>query len=213
MAVAPARAPRMTWRPPEDPLREKQVRFVTAKAERRRYEVGFAEDGALLWGGSPLRPEVAAAMRVLCNAVGEPDDGGIFVLTGAGTIYMADQAAEAAGPYWFHHSSFVAAGPVAVAGILRFRIDRERVYLDEISDFSGHYQPGIRHTRQVLVELLARGVDLAGLWVSGFHFNPPVPADLLLAEPTLFEPATCVPEGAGAAALPTGPGRVAPTSS
>jgi hypothetical protein len=77
----------------------------------------------------------------------------IFVMDGEGAIYSADKSVVS------HHSAFLAGGPVAAAGWWQV------VYgaLKWISNDSGHYQPPLDYTKQVLTELKRRGVDISGV--------------------------------------------------
>ena len=79
--------------------------------------------------------------------------GAIFVMTEEGRLYAAPDI----DPGYFHHSSFVAGAPVAGAGELYAKEGT----LTEISDQSGHYEPGPEFTAQVLRRLRDLGVDLS----------------------------------------------------
>lgn len=56
---------------------------------------------------------------------------------------------------FFHHSSFLAGGPVAGAGELRV----VNGHLHFMSDQSGHYRPTPEHLEQVVERLRAAGVE------------------------------------------------------
>lgn len=77
----------------------------------------------------------------------------IFVMDGEGQIYSASKSVV------HHHSSFLAGGPVAAAGWWGV----EYGALKYITNDSGHYQPPIDYTKQVLEELKKRGVDITGV--------------------------------------------------
>jgi hypothetical protein len=77
----------------------------------------------------------------------------IFVMDGEGNIYSACKTLVK------HHSSFLAGGPVAAAGWWEI----EYGAIKSITNDSGHYQPPLDYTKQVLKELKSRGVDIGGV--------------------------------------------------
>jgi hypothetical protein len=85
-----------------------------------------------------------------------PEGGrAIFVMDAAGTLYSSPQHLLGR----FHHSSFLAGGPVAAAGEIVAR--QGRVLL--VSDHSTHYRPPRRFTRQVPLALRAQGIEAGDL--------------------------------------------------
>ncbi|WP_280236475.1 hypothetical protein [Nocardia cyriacigeorgica] len=76
----------------------------------------------------------------------------IFVMDSQGNLYASLEHA----PGHFHHSSFLAGGPVAGAG--------ELVVIDGVvqlvTDASGHYRPPQRYTHQVVMNLRSRGIPI-----------------------------------------------------
>jgi hypothetical protein len=95
----------------------------------------------------------------------------IFVLSATGKSYMANQSEEIkTRKMRFHHSSFMAGEPVAMAGELWF----ENGTLKGISDTSGHYFEDVRgdiFMIQTLQHLQKLGVDLENADVEIFHFK------------------------------------------
>jgi hypothetical protein len=76
----------------------------------------------------------------------------IFVLSWTGDLYMASHKLGQ-----FHHSSLLSGSDVAAAG--EIRTDASGKIL-ELTDKSGHYQPGDRQLQQLLYLLKKRGVPL-----------------------------------------------------
>ncbi len=79
----------------------------------------------------------------------------IFVMDGQGNLYASARHEPGA----FHHSSFLAGGPVAGAG----EIVVENGKLILITDRSGHYQPPPQYLQQVLDQLKSQGVDVSSI--------------------------------------------------
>lgn len=95
----------------------------------------------------------------LVDADGQPFDTAgqlaIYVLSPEGVLYASAEQEQGK----FHHSSFLAGGPVAGAGEL---IAAEgKVTL--LTDHSGHYRPGKQETGQALCWFADQGVDLAAV--------------------------------------------------
>lgn len=76
----------------------------------------------------------------------------IFVVDGSGNIYISEFAKEG----YFHHSSFLAGRPVAMAG----EIWIEGGKIIRLTDVSGHYRPDKYMLDQLLYYLRDQGVDL-----------------------------------------------------
>jgi len=127
-------------------------------------ELMHGEEKGEVWGtkvayfesaeAEPYRIDVHDGLLV--DVDGAPLDtgnrGAIFVMTDDGRFY-----AKVAPPVGqFHHSSFVAGGPVAAAGEIIVRGGR----LERLSDKSGHYRPTVAFTVQALHRLACLGVDL-----------------------------------------------------
>ncbi|MCZ8379334.1 hypothetical protein O6P37_10700 [Mycobacterium sp. CPCC 205372] len=83
-----------------------------------------------------------------------PNHGGraIFVMDAHGNLYASTFQKFRV----FHHSSFLAGAPVAGAGELVVKNGR----IELLSDCSGHYQPGLALTQQVLDQLASQGIRL-----------------------------------------------------
>ncbi len=75
-----------------------------------------------------------------------------YVMDDAGNIYISNYHAGGK----FHHSSFLAGGPVAAAGQISARNGVVKI----ITRKSGHYRPKKVFFEQVIKELSKRGVNL-----------------------------------------------------
>lgn len=151
-----SRCRRTTWR-----LRGSVIRQVTAALppgfrveyldaeERERFRI-FVHRG-LLYSvtGRPFDTSHAASYW------GSAERRGIFVMDEYGNLYASSKHEVGR----FHHSSFLAGGPVAGAGELAVTIGR----LLFLSDRSGHYMPDREHLEQVIARLRKGGVDLGGV--------------------------------------------------
>lgn len=84
----------------------------------------------------------------------ELNGNAMYVMDPNGKFYAAPQIAAR-----FHHSSFLAGGPVAGAGEMTVKNGQ----LLRISNSSGHYLPDVIHMVQVLRELSLQGVNLQGV--------------------------------------------------
>lgn len=81
------------------------------------------------------------------------DEGlAIYVMDGAGNVYATLDHERGR----FHHSSFLAGGPVAMAGDIRV-FDG---WIVEVSNQSGHYRPPPAAMPQITTRLKEMGVDL-----------------------------------------------------
>ena len=101
----------------------------------------------------------------------------IFVMNGAGEIYSASKSVVQ------HHSAFLAGGPVAAAG--SWRVENGKV--TSITNMSGHYQPPLDYTQQVLKELKRRNVDIKGIKTSWTGSKSTANAKRLLKSNITFE--------------------------
>jgi hypothetical protein len=129
-----------------------QVRYLDAH-EREAYRI-FVRDGLLY--------RTDGTLFDTSNAGSLWSSGGraIFVMDPHGNLYAANQHARGE----FHHSSFLAGGPISGAGELRVIDGR----LELVSDQSGHYRPPRQLTRQVVDLLRQSGVSIADNQVE-FH--------------------------------------------
>jgi len=85
----------------------------------------------------------------------------IFVLSPDGALYATTEDETGI----FHHSSFLAGGPVAGAGELIVAGGSITTFTDR----SGHYRPGTAHTGQTLCWLAEQGVDLSAVTFRSIH--------------------------------------------
>jgi hypothetical protein len=76
----------------------------------------------------------------------------VFVMSPGGTLFANEHK-----PGLFHHSSFLEGLPTAGAGELEVKGGK----LKRLTNKSGHYHPGARHTYQVLTQLQMQGVKLS----------------------------------------------------
>lgn len=131
-----------------------RVRYCTDR-ERQRYRV-TVRDGLLIWASDNAPGGSGKSSRV------NTDSGvkWIFVIDVAGDLYMCRKRKG-----HFHHSSFVAGGPVLAAG--RISVDDGHVVC--IGPNSGHY-------RTKWDQLMFTAEDFFGK--SGLQVIPPVPCDV-----------------------------------
>ena len=120
--------------------------------------------GQVTYLSATERQRLALDIRdgVIFDATGQPFDTAtsstieagrgraIFVMSPEGTLYASNFQRMGA----FHHSSFLAGGPVLAAGELE--VDNGRLIL--VSDSSGHYQPAQEHMDQLMRVLEQKGV-------------------------------------------------------
>lgn len=114
-------------------------------AQRERFRI-FVHEGLLY--GTNGRPVDTRGGNSLW---GRGDGLAIFVMDEHGNLYASNGREVGK----FHHSSFLAGGPVAGAGELRV-IDGGLVF---ISGLSGHYRPTPGYLRRVVERLRAAGVE------------------------------------------------------
>jgi hypothetical protein len=103
------------------------------EVQRLKYKVTVKKDGLLY-----------DSKGVLIN-----NSNGIYVMDEMGDIYIHSKEVGK-----FHHSSFLAGGPVAAAGEIKIK-DGVIKFIDRSS---GHYHPEPQHFNQVLEELKSRNV-------------------------------------------------------
>ena len=171
-----------------------KVKYIETEEDRKKYELDFDKDnGFFRWQGKLFD---TTKMESFDSFTGE---GGraIFVMGSSGKLYAADQGAEidwkkgygieiARGnkayasqmmAMRFNHSSFFAGEPIAAAGEMIFA----NGMLKKITDASGHYQPGLKETLQVLDSLKKMGAKLDNVVVERFGSKPIYAIDLLEA--------------------------------
>jgi hypothetical protein len=113
------------------------------EAAREPYRV-FVRDGKLVDGdGRPLNPDGTLGPN--------GNDTAIWVMDAAGNLYVGFEQRKGV----FHHSSFLAGGPVSAAGELVV-IDGELI---EISNRSGHYRPPPFTLDQTIEHLEGLGLE------------------------------------------------------
>jgi hypothetical protein len=177
-----------------------KVKYLETEEERAKYELKLDKEKNVFKLGDKAYD--TSSFRSVNSKSGE-NGRCIFVLTENGVVYVANQAehvkwkhgldeeralklAETSGKTKedayanfiderFNHSSFLAGQPVAAAGEMWF----ENGVLKGISDSSGHYQPGLTHTMQMLRQLQTMGADLSGVIVERFGARPIYADDLL----------------------------------
>jgi hypothetical protein len=118
------------------------VKYLSA-TERKAYELAVQPDG-LLYNAQGQLFDTQNAGTVTGKGKA------IFVMSEAGEIYASlDQK-----PGLFHHSSFLAGGPVAAAG----EIQVLNGMVTAVSNRSGHYTPDHTYTQQFVEQLWRKGV-------------------------------------------------------
>lgn len=123
---------------------ETAVRYLDPRS-REPFRV-HVRDGLLVDGaGRPLDPALEQ----------HPGRDGlaIFVMDAAGNFYASFDARRG----HFHHSSFLAGGPVAAAGDFVVSAGRLRA----VTNASGHYRPPAATLERVRARLVEMGVDLS----------------------------------------------------
>jgi len=159
--------PKQTWnrKAPGAP-----VKYIQTEEERAAYELLLDASKQLFVWKEQVIDTTAMKPAFSIGMVNKSNGRVIFVMTASGKIYVADEGKETRQQEimvnnqkmtvylsLFNHSSLVAGSPVTAAGEMFFTQGR----LTRITDFSGHYQPSIEHTMQVL-EALDKG-GLQGL--------------------------------------------------
>lgn len=138
------------WRGEDDPPEvnriwgRRQVVYLDAD-QRERFRI-FSRDGLLYDRRGDLFDTSEG------NSLWSDEGRAIFVMDQYGNFYASTEHA----PGWFHHSSFLAGGPVAGAGELEVTQGR----LVALSDQSGHYRPPQALTNQVVGVLRGAGVKI-----------------------------------------------------
>ncbi len=177
---APASAPTAAapaFRPPP-PLTEARYRTGKLWPKYRGEEVaGAVFETAVVYLDETQREPYRVHGRdgKLVDAAGRPLDGGppdaegkpkraIYSMDAAGNLYVSYDHAKGL----FHHSSFLAGGPVACAGEMVIEDGR----IIELTNMSGHYRPPPFTLDAVRERLVEMGVDVEGMVVA------PVGADV-----------------------------------
>lgn len=121
-----------------DEAGREQFRLVVHEGRLYKASDGMPFDtsaGSSVWGGG--------------------DSRAIFVMDRHGNLFASNEHQVGV----FHHSSFLAGGPVAGAGELKV-VNGELKFM---SDQSGHYRPAPEYLRQVVSRLEGDGVDVSGI--------------------------------------------------
>jgi hypothetical protein len=123
------------------------VPYLVTPAERGRHRLRIS-DGRFLWNdGERLNhPEKA-------------DEAAIFVMDVNGDFYAQNPNDTSLVGAYVHHSTFLAGGEVAMAGVLRF----EKGRLTKITTISGHYKVPDRMLVQVKRSLEEKGIDTSAV--------------------------------------------------
>ncbi|TDD85593.1 hypothetical protein E1293_10835 [Actinomadura darangshiensis] len=118
------------------------VRYLDA-FRREGYRIWVDDEGLLRDTGGRLYDTTESSWR----------SKALFVMDRLGNIY----ASRTFAPGGFHHSSFLAGGPVTAAGELTAVNGR----LEMINDFSGHYKPNVEDMTRTIERLRAAGVAIS----------------------------------------------------
>jgi hypothetical protein len=116
----------------------------------------FVRDGKIYSARDGVLFDTSAATSLHPGGSGRA----IFVMDNQGNLYASIDHSRGA----FHHSSFLAGGPVAGAG--EIVVENGKVIL--ITDRSGHYQPPPQYLQQVLDQLRSQGVDVSSIQVGSW---------------------------------------------
>ena len=92
----------------------------------------------------------------------------IFVISPEKVLYAGETRKDK-----FHHSSFLAGGPVLGAGEIRVHEGR----LERVTNVSGHYRPDLKRHFNTLLFLAQRGVDLSRVKSRAVGFAPHGPEE------------------------------------
>ena len=140
--------------------KDRMVQYLSVE-ERKGYELEF-KDGTLMQGGKMLPhldPEAAPNTEVEY----------LYSMTAEGTIYVTPSSPKLTCK--FHHSSFVAGGPVAGAGQIKIRQGKATF----VDNCSGHYRPSDDLMDQVLSVLKQNNVDVEQVrYYGGRRMKPPM---------------------------------------
>ncbi|MEL6926870.1 MAG: hypothetical protein AAFO94_22710, partial [Bacteroidota bacterium] len=123
----------------------------------------FVKSGRLV---DPQGKPVSTKGTITAAAAMEEADMATFVMDENGRLYYTRYPLVTQ----FHHSSFLAGGPVAAAGEIQILNGQ----LKKINTKSGHYKPSVELVQQVLTELSRRGYNTKGLKVEGHGGPAPV---------------------------------------
>lgn len=182
----PGVGPKQTWnrKAPDAP-----VKYMQSEEEQETYKLLFeAAQQLFIWQEQIV--DTSQMVPAFGVEIAKSKGRAIFAMTAAGKIYIADEGKEvksipdisgnpALKKYLslFNHSSLVAGSPVTAAGEMFFKEGK----LVRITDFSGHYQPGIEHTMQVLEVLHTNGLQgMENIEVEFFGTEQTYTADYLL---------------------------------
>ena len=134
-------------------LDSERIRYCDEK-ERKQYSVQI-EDDRLRWAESGLP----------CHShqVGTPAaDHFLFVMSHCGSLYIGPHSMGD-----FHHSSFLAGGVAAAAGIIELNHGQVKM----ISADSGHYTPSVDNFNQFIGHLEQQGISMEGVRLIADPFN------------------------------------------
>jgi len=148
----------------------RQTRYFD-ETQRQRYEI-FVKSGKLVdWKG-----KLVSTKGTITAAPNAEKDMATFVMDENGRIYYTRYPVVTQ----FHHSSFLAGGPVAGAGEIKIIAG----VLKKINTKSGHYKPSKEMVAQVLTELKSRGYRTA-VKVDG-HAGGPAPSGGVAGGPSVL---------------------------
>ena len=120
-----------------------KVKYLSAE-ERKKYLLTVGEDGLL-----------RDAQNQLFDTTNSKTDAvkgkSVFVMDEKGNIYASPHQKRGK----FHHSSFLAGGPVAAAG----ELTAKHGVVTQVSNGSGHYQPDQSFTHQFVEQLRRKGAQ------------------------------------------------------
>ena len=127
------------------------------QAERKKFQLTINKDGKLYDSNNQPFDSSAGDLRGLSNSTGRA----MIVMDAQGNLYSSNY--QEVGK--FHHSSFLAGGPIAFAG----EVIIEKGIVKKIKDLAGHYNPPRALYAQFLYHLTMSGVDISEIELEGFE--------------------------------------------
>lgn len=124
-----------------------KLKYCTSK-ELQKYKVSF-ENNKIIFSNLELRNSITSLYLM-------------YVMDAKGNFYVNQKFRGKYNKLAFHHSSFFAGGQVAASGMIMIKPDFS---LRRISNTSGHYRIGKSGTKNALISLQQKNVDLSRVLV------------------------------------------------
>ncbi|MGZ4968092.1 MAG: eCIS core domain-containing protein [Methylobacter sp.] len=154
-----------------DPKAQVNLREIYAKDEEAQLRFNFYDwldskgvpvGDQVIYMDENMRKQYAVTIsgtKIAGGGISEKHRDHAFVLSTDGVIYAAPK--QTSGEVRIHHSSFMAGGAVACAGIFFVQPGGNIFY---VKDYSGHYQPGIPELKRLKKYLVGIGSGDMALW-------------------------------------------------